>query len=166
MSNTAALQNGALLENEHVKVLLALLKENRVSNQDFMNVIGYVGAMERQLDTAVNELSSMRRELSDLRDQQSHPVRIALQKAIRALEGKIAETRARLEAVKANIIEGCKDVVAAFREKGAAALHGLASILHIRQGLQAICDGMDKNIQFDEQSMKKIAYISAEYHEA
>lgn len=104
MSNMAALQNGALLENEHVKELLALLKENRVSNQDFMNVIGYVGAMECQLDTAVNELSVMRRELLELRDQQSHPVRIALQKAIRALEGKIAEMRARLEAVKANII--------------------------------------------------------------
>ncbi len=166
MSNTATLQNTALLENEHVKELLALLKENRVSNQDFMNVIGYVGAMERQLDTAVSELSSMRRELSELREQQSHPVRKALQKAIHALEGKITETRERLEAVKADIIVGCKNAVAAFREKGVTALNGLASFLHIRQGLQAIRDGMDGNIQFDEQSIKKIADISAEYHEA
>ncbi|KPU45084.1 hypothetical protein OXPF_15620 [Oxobacter pfennigii] len=166
MSDTATLQSAALLENEHVKELLAILKENRVSNQDFMNVINYVGAMERQLDTAVNELIAMRRELSELRDQQSHPVRIAMQKAIRALEEKITETRARLESVKADIIEGCKNAVAAFREKGVEALHGLDSFLHIRQGLQAIRDGMDRNIQFDEQSMKKIAGISTEYHEA
>lgn len=166
MSDTATLQNTTLLENEHVKELLALLKENRVSNQDFMNVIGYVGAMERQLDTAVNELTAMRRELSELRDAQSHPLRIALQKTIRALEEKIAETRARLEAVKANITLGCKNAVAAFREKGVTALYGLASFLHIRQGLQTIRDGMDRNIQFDQQSMKKIADISAEYHEA
>lgn len=131
MSNAATLQNTALLGNEHVKELLALLKENRVSNQDFMNVIGYVGAMERQLDTAVNELSTMRRELSELREQQSHPMRKALQKAIRALEGKITETRERLEAVKADIIVGCKNAVAAFREKGIAALNGLSSFLHI-----------------------------------
>lgn len=166
MSDTATLQSGTLLENEHVKELLAILKENRVSNQDFMNVIGYVGAMERQLDTAVNELSAMRRELSELREQQSHPMRLALQKAIRALEEKIAETRERLETVKSNIIEGCKNAVAAFREKGVVALNGLASFLHIRQGLQAVRDGMKSNIQFDEQVMKKIADISTEYHEA
>lgn len=163
--NDTTTQSAPLLENEHVKELLAILKENSVSSKDFLDVIGYVGAMERQLDAAVGELSAMLRELADMREAQNHPVRTSLQKAIQALENKIAETRERLEAVKAGIIEGCKNAVAAFKEKGAAVLEGLASFFHIRQGLEKVQESMDRNIRYDEQSMKKIAAVSAEYHE-
>ncbi|MFZ5975110.1 hypothetical protein SAMN02745975_01531 [Geosporobacter subterraneus DSM 17957] len=163
--NDTTTQSAPLLENEHVKELLAILKENSVSAKDFLDVIGYVGAMERQLDAAVGELSAMRRELADMREEKNHPVRTSLQKAIQALENKITETRERLEAVKAGIIEGCKNAVAAFKEKGIAALDGLASLFHIRQGLEKVQESMDRNIRYDEQSMKKIAAVSAEYHE-
>ena len=165
MSDTAVTQSAPLLENEHVKELLAILKENSVSSKDLLDVIGYVGAMERQLDTAVGELSAMRRELADLREAQDHPVKTSLQKAIQALENKIAETRERLEELKSSIIEGCKNAVAAFKEKGIAALSGLASFFHIRQGLEMVQESMDRNICYDEQSMKKIAAVSTEYHE-
>ena len=162
--NDTTTQSAPLLENEHVKELLAILKENSVSSKDFLDVIGYVGAMERQLDAAVGELSAMRRELADMREEKNHPVRTSLQKAIQALENKITETRERLEAVKAGIVEGCKNAVAAFKEKGIAALDGLASYLHIRQGLEKVQESMDRNIHYDEQSMKKIAAVSTEYH--
>lgn len=165
MSNTTT-QSAPLLENEHVKELLAILKENSINSKDLLDVIGYVGAMERQLDAAVGELSAMRRELADMREEQDHPVRTALQKAIQALENKIVETKERLDAVKADIIEGCKNAVAAFKEKGIAALAGLASFFHLRQGLEKVQESMVQNIGYDEQSMKKIAAISTEYHEA
>nr|WP_312577785.1 DUF6674 family protein [Sedimentibacter sp.] len=116
MSDTTT-QSAPLLENEHVKELFAILKENSVSSKDLLDVIGYVGVMERQLDAAVGELSAMRQELADMREEQDHPVRTTLQKAIQALENKIAETKERLEAVKADIIEGCKNAVSAFKEK-------------------------------------------------
>jgi len=163
--NDTMSQSAPLLENEHVKELLAILKENSVSSKDLLDVIGYVGAMERQLDAAVGELSAMRRELADMREEQDHPVRTTLQKAIQALENKIAETKERLDAVKAEIIEGCKNAVAAFKEKGIAALNGLASFFHIRQGLEKVQESMERKIGYDEQSMKKIATISTEYHE-
>lgn len=165
MSNTA-IQSAPLLENEHVKELLAILKENSVSSKDLLDVIGYVGAMERQLDAAVGELSAMRQELADMREAQDHPLRSNLQKAIQTLENKITEARERLEALKDSIIEGCKNAVAAFKEKGIAALSNLASFFHIRQGLEKVQESMNQNIQQDEQAMKKIATVSAEYHEA
>lgn len=165
MSN-AAIQSAPLMENEHVKELLAILKENSITSKDLLDVIGYVGVMERQLDAAVGELSAMRQELADMREAQDHPLRNNLQKAIQALENKIAEARERLEALKDSIIEGCKNAVAAFKEKGIAALSGLASFFHIRQGLEKIQESMNRNIQQDEQAMKKIANVSAEYHEA
>lgn len=164
MSDTAT-QSTMLLENEHVKELLAILKENSVSPKDLMEVISYVGMMEHQLDAAVGELSAMRRELADMRESRDHPVRTAMQKTIQALENKIAETKERLEAVKADIIEGCKNAVSAFKEKGITALNGLASFFRIRTGLEAVRESMAQNIGYDEQSMKKIAAASAEFHE-
>jgi uncharacterized phage infection (PIP) family protein YhgE len=166
MGDATVTKSTPLLENEHVKELLAILKENSVSSKDLLDVIGYVGAMERQLDTAVGELSAMRQELADMREAQDHPLRTTLQKAIQSLENKIAETRERLEALKDSIIEGCKNAVAAFKEKGIAALSSLASFFHIRQGLEKVQESMDLNIHYDEQAMKKIAAVSAEYHEA
>ncbi len=51
-----------IMENEHVKEFLAILRENNApSTQDFLAVLGQVGAMERQLDAAVKELAAMRR---------------------------------------------------------------------------------------------------------
>lgn len=164
MSDTA-IQSAPLLENEHVKELLAILKENSVSSKDLLDVIGYVGVMERQLDAAVSELSAMRKELAGIREAQDHPVRITMQKAIQALEIKIAETKERLEAVKAEIIEGCKNAVAAFKEKGIEVLNGLASFFHIKKGLEAVRESMTQAIGYDEQSMNKISAASAEFHE-
>ena len=166
MSKKEVNQSGTLLENEHVKELLAILKENSVSPKDLLDVIGYVGAMERQLDAAVSDLLSMRKELSELQESKDHPIRVTLQKAINSLENKINETRERLEAVKADIIDGCKKAVAAFKEKGIAALDSLASFFKIRKGLEAVRDRMNQTIGYDEKAMKKIEAISTEYHEA
>ena len=53
-----------LLENEHVKELLAVLRENNSpSTKDFLAVLNQVGAIEKQLDAAVKELAAMRQEL-------------------------------------------------------------------------------------------------------
>jgi dsDNA-specific endonuclease/ATPase MutS2 len=71
-----------ILENEHVKELLAILRENNSpSTKDFLAVLHHVGAMEKQLDAAVKELAAMRQELRTAQEQ-NHPVKTALQKAV------------------------------------------------------------------------------------
>lgn len=75
-----------IMENEHVKEFLAILRENNTpSTQDFLAVLNQVGAMERQLDAAVKELAAMRRELNEAREQ-AHPVKTALQIAVKTLD--------------------------------------------------------------------------------
>jgi hypothetical protein len=47
--------NEPILENPHVRELLAILDANRVEAADLRAMLGYVHAMERQLDGAVAE---------------------------------------------------------------------------------------------------------------
>ena len=75
----------SLLENEHVKELLAILEANNAPDRkDFLAVLNQVGAMECQLDAALKELAAMRRELNDAQ-KQNHPVKTAMQKAVIAM---------------------------------------------------------------------------------
>jgi DNA repair exonuclease SbcCD ATPase subunit len=156
----------SLLENEHVKELLAILEANNAPDRkDFFTVLNQVGAMERQLDAAVKELSAMRRELNEAREL-AHPVKTALQNAVKTLEKNVAVLRGRLDAVKRNVIEGCKSAVDAFREKGISALHNVARFFKIRPLLEAMHNDLTENIRFDEAAISKIEAVSAEYHEA
>lgn len=138
-------QNTApLLENTHVKELLAIIRENNApSMQDFLAVLGQIGAMERQLDAAVRELAAMRRELNEAREQ-AHPVKTALKIAVETLDKNVAALRERLDAVKQRVIEGCKNAVAAFREKGISALDNIARFFKVRPVLESMRDDLNK----------------------
>jgi len=155
-----------LQENAQVKELLSILEENHVDAADLRGLIGYIGAMERQLETAVGELAAMRQELSGMREEQNHPARTALRGAALTLEGAVNDAREKLEAVKNSVIEGCKNAVAAFKEKGIGALNNLAGFFKIGDGLQSLRDSLDGGVQAAEKSIAKIEAVSAEYHEA
>lgn len=160
-STTATTTAPPLMDNEYVQALFSILQENRSNSDDIMAVVRHVSTMEQQLGAALGELAAMRREVNDLH----HPVKTAVQKAIHSLGEKIADAREKLATVRESIVEGCKNAVAAFKEKGVAALAGLASFFHIRQGLEGMDKSMDKAIRLDQKSIDKIAAVSAEYHE-
>lgn len=160
-------QNTApLLENAHVKELLTIMRENNApSMQDFLAVLGQIGAMERQLDAAVRELAAMRRELNEAREQ-AHPVKTALKIAVETLDKNVAVLRERLDAVKQRVIEGCKNAVAAFREKGISALDNIARFFKVRPVLESMRDDLSKSIRFSDATISNIELVSTEYHEA
>lgn len=156
----------SLLENEHVKGLLAILEANNSPDRkDFLAVLNQVGAMERQLDAAVKELAAMRRELNDAQ-KQNHPVKTAMQKAVIAMQGQVLDLRDKLSELKQTVIEGCKNAVDAFKEKGISALHNVVRFFKIRPLLEAMRNDLTENIRFDEAAISKIEAVSAEYHEA
>lgn len=155
-----------LLENEHVKELLAILEANNAPDRKcFLAVLNQVGAMDRQLDVAVKELAAMRRELNEAREL-AHPVKTALQNAVKTLEKNVAVLQGRLDTVKQNVIKGCKNAVDAFKEKGISALYNVARFFKIRPLLEAMRNDLTGNIRFDEAEISKIEAVSAEYHEA
>lgn len=155
-----------IMENEHVKELLAILRENNSpSAKDFLAVLNQVGAMERQLDAAVKELAAMRQELKTAQEQ-NHPVKTALQKAVITMQGQVLDLRERLTELKQNVIDGCKNAVAAFKEKGISALDNVAQFFKVRPILEAMRDNLNKSIQHDDKAIAKIEAISTEYHQA
>lgn len=155
-----------LLENEHVKELLSIMEANNAPDRkDLLAVLGQVGAMERQLDAAVKELAAMRRELNEAREQ-AHPVLTALQNAVKTMEKNVASLRERLDAVKQNVIEGCKNAVDAFREKGISALDNIARFFKVRPILESMRGSVTRSIALEDKTISTIEAVSAEYHQA
>jgi hypothetical protein len=155
-----------LMDNEYVNEFLKIMRDNGKDAGGFVAMLGYVSSMEKQLNTAVEELTSMRRELSGMREERDHPVRTALQNAANLLETTINETRTRLEALKAKIIDGCKTAVAAFKEKGAAALNGIAKFFRLKPVFESLQNNLQNGIKHDKAVIAKIEAIGTKYHTA
>ena len=112
-----------IAENEQVKELLALLKDNNTPGyEEFAKLIEHVTGMEQRLLEATEELKAVRQEMQGL---QNHSLKDALQKSCKAMEANISAMRHRLSELKGQIINGCRNILADFRERGAVALNGI-----------------------------------------
>jgi hypothetical protein len=153
-------------ENEHVQELLGILKSHKSPNLNaLLALLGQVTAMEKQLEAAVGQLEAMRRDLAEA-ERRNHPVRHALQKAVIAMQAQVLELRDRLGKLKQAVIDGCKNAVAAFKEKGITALDNLARFFKVRPMLEAIHTGANKAAQAADRAVSNIEAASAAYHEA
>lgn len=163
---TGIISETPLTENEQLKKLFAVMRDNKVNSDNLNAMVNYVASMERHLESAVNELVSMRRELADMREIQNHPIKTALQNAVKALESKINDARERLGEIKSGIIEGVKNALKAFNEKGPAALNNVMSFFHIKDGLKSMGELLDAGIKTDNRAIASIDSFSKHYHEA
>jgi len=159
-------KNTPLMENEYVKELLAVMKANNMPGvKDLLAVIGQVGVMEKQLDTMITELQGIRRELAEAQ-KHNHPIKTVLQGAVANTQGQILDLRDKLGELKDKIIEGCKNALSAFKEKGLSALRNIASFFKVRPLLESMRDNLDNGIKQNEATIAKIETMSADYHEA
>lgn len=164
MTQPVVVTEQPIAENEQVKALLALLKENNSAGyEDFTKLIESVTAMESRLSMAVGELEAMR---EDLQKMQDHSLKASLQKTSKALEANIASMQQKLSELKGKIVEGCKNILADFKERGTVALNGITQFLHLKPALEAIRQGAEKHQQASNRAMAKIDAFVSEYHEA
>ena len=155
-----------IMSDDNVIELLKIMRDNNAPTmRDFLNVLNQVGAMEKQLEAAVSELAAMRRELAEAQAN-NHPLKTTLQKAVIAMQSQVLELRDKLAALKDNVINGCKNAIDAFKDKGETALDGIARFFRIKPILESIRNGLEKNIAFDDKAIAKIEAVSTEYHEA
>lgn len=153
-----------LMEHPQVKELLSVMEQHHTdAMKDLLDVIGYVGEVEKQLDTAVKELAAMREQLADMKQG---PVKRTMQGAVRAMEGNVVTLRDRLEELKEKVIDGCKNLLAAFKEKGIQALSNAARFFKLRPALESMREGLNESIKADDRAIAKIGAVSTEYHEA
>ena len=125
-----------IVENPHVRELLSVMEKYHTdAMKDLLDVIGYVGEVEKQLDNAVQELAAMRKELADMRGQPA-PVQKTMRDATILMQDRVITLRENLAALKAAIVEGCKNLLSAFKEKGTQALHNTARFFKLRPALE------------------------------
>ena len=164
MTQTAPGMETPIAENEQVRALLALLKENdSPAYADFAMLIESVTMMEDRLAAAVEELLAMR---EDLQKMQDHSLKTSLQKTCKTLEGNIASMQGKLSELKRQIVDGCRHILADFKERGVAAINGITHFLHLKPALEAIRQGAQNHQQASNQAMEKIDAFVSEYHEA
>ncbi|MDR1467287.1 MAG: hypothetical protein LBI55_02545 [Oscillospiraceae bacterium] len=155
-----------IMENEYVIELLEILKAHKSpSINDFNAVLGHVAAMEKQLEAAVSELAAMRRDLAEA-EKHNHPIKNTMQKAVIAMQGQVLDLREKLAALKQSVIDGCKNALAAFKEKGISALDNIARFFKIKPILETIHTGADKAAQAADRAVANIEAASTRYHEA
>ena len=105
-----------LVENEYVKELLAVLKENpSPSGKDFAEMVAHVGELESRLAEAVEELKTMRQELQQV---QNRSLKAVLQKSCKSLENNISNMRQKLAELKDHIILNPRSITDPISRKG------------------------------------------------
>lgn len=161
-NNTSA----PLLENEHVKELVGLFREHNIDAKALTTMLGCVAAVEKQLEKTAGELTSMRRELSVLREERNHPIRTALLRSINSLETAFNNLRVKLETLKTAIINGCKSCVSAFKQQGLAALADVSRHFNLKAELRDWGKSLNGLIKANEKAAENIETIGKEYHSA
>jgi DNA-binding transcriptional MerR regulator len=166
MNDTSISASPPLAENEYVRELFSILQDNGRDATGLAALLGHVSEMEGFVKRAEDKIADMKSALAEMKEVQDHRVKTALQNAVKALEHKVAEVRERLSELKHNIAEGCKSAVQAFRDKGAAALSGIASFFGLKKGLQGWKNDIGGIMARDDRAIARIEAFSAEYHSA
>ncbi len=153
-----------IMEHPQVKELISVMEQHHTeSMKDLLDVIGYVDEVEKQLDGAVKELAAMRDQLADMKQG---PMKKTMQNAVITMQDQVLTLRDRLEALKNSVIEGCKNLLTAFKDKGVQALSNAARFFKLRPALESMRDGLSESIKADDRAIAKIEAVSVEYHEA
>jgi hypothetical protein len=155
-----------ITDHENVRELLNILQDNNIDAKDFTAMLASVAAIEKQLSSAAGELSAMRSELANMREERDHPLRAALQRVARSLSGIVNGLRAKLKAVKDGITGGCRRAVDAFKFGGVSALQNLVGFFEVKPALASLRDGLNKAIASAEDSIAGIESACEQYHSA
>lgn len=153
-------------ENPIVMELIQLLQDNKMDSQykDLTQLVTYVDTMEKQLSSVINELQGMKNQLDEITDIQ-HPLKNACMKMFNTLDANISEAKQKLSEVKNAIVDGAKNAITAFKEKGMASLNSVMNFFKVRNGLNALRNSVNKSITSAEKSIIKIDKMSHEIHE-
>jgi hypothetical protein len=156
----------SLLENEYVKELFSILKDNDRDASGLSALIGHVSEMENFVKRAEVKIADMKSQLNEMKEIQNHPVKTALQRAIKSLESTVAVMKERINELKDAIIDGAKNAVAAFKEKGISALDKLASFFHIKSIIKSFDKSAAETAKLCDISVTRINEFSNQYHDA
>jgi len=154
-----------LIDNTSVKEFTELLKINKLEAQyrDFTEMLGYVSEIESKLKSALGEVNKLEKRVNEMESRQFKNICV---KMVNNLKSTLREAQSKLNEIKTAIVEGVKQALTAFKEKGISALNAVMKFFKIKDGLSALRDSVDKSIVSANKSIDKIEQISTEIHAA
>ena len=139
-------------ENEQVKALIVLLMGNDpAGGRELEELAGQVASMERRLDAALEELGEMRQKIQEVQDRS---LKALLQKNCKALEGNVDAMRQRILELKGQVVEGCKNILKDFADRGAVALNGVSRFLRLGPALEAVQAAAERTVQSSDRAVQ------------
>ena len=159
-----AAQDVPVEENEQVKALVVLLMgKDPAGGRELEELAGQVASMERRLDAALEELGAIRQKIQEVQDRS---LKAVLQKNCKMLEGNVDVLRQRILELKGQVVEGCRNILKDFADRGAVALNGVSRFLHLKPALEAVQTAAEKVVQSSDRAVSRIDAFSTEFHEA
>ena len=155
-----------LIKNEYVIQLLSILQEhNKTAEQDIIALLDQVASMEKQLELAVQELTAIRQDFAAAK-KQNQSVKNALQKAVIVMQDQVTKLRNRMAELKQRVIDGCKNAISTFKEKGIIMIDNTAQFFKVVPILEAIQKNADRAAGLADKAATDLERIAAKYHEA
>lgn len=153
-----------ILDVKQVNDLISILNQNQSPMvNELLGAVRQISSLELQLKATTDELAELKKAIESTRNQPV-PVKRAMEKTYMIMQNNALHLRDLITNLKEKIINGCRNTLDAFREKGVSALNGVVKFLHIRPALKIIQDSLNNSIINQEKAINSIIRISEEYH--
>ena len=158
-------QHQTLEQNKDLREIISQLLDGGHDGQadSLMALMDYMTAMEQQYTAVTRELSEMRQQLETMENKE---LKSLVSKAIEAIQEKLYDVRARLDAVHDKIASWAKDTVTAIRDTGVLAADSVASTLHIKDALESVNNGLQGAIKQTNAALDRAETMSFELNAA
>lgn len=142
---------------------LKLLNENGRADQgwELSLMAWYLEGMEQQFDAVLQELQSVKAELSQITERQA-PSKPLLTKMVEALETRVERARDRLLAFRDKIMECAQDAADRFKDAGVSALDGAIAAMGVKKGLEHLQEGLQNSLSGVNDAIGKVEDIGHE----
>jgi hypothetical protein len=161
------MQSAKLMMNDPtIREFMSLLEQSDAKRSVFISLMSHIGQIEGQLFEAAKEVTALRVEVAEMREDAKHPLRKALTDAANRLESGMLAAHMQLDSIKAAVLDGAKNAVDTVRTSGIFALNGAMGFLGVKKKMEALRDHLDGCVRSADNSIGKIEKVSTEYHEA
>ena len=123
-----------------------------------------IETLEAYMQLCESAIKDMKLQLETIKEIQNSPLKDSLEKTVKVLQKNVDETKGVIATIKDAITNGCKDAVAAFKERGITALDKLTSFFNVKGHYEKIEAKADKAIASGEKAINRIESFSREYH--
>lgn len=142
-----------LLGNPDVKALLELLNtpEFQTQRQEYTALLNHVDSITQQYSTILTELNALKEQVGKLGNRKG-----TLSVMGERLDTFASDVGEKMKNLKDGVILFTKNALDTVKEKGLSALGSVFGVLHVKDGLQAMSNGLAKSVQALDKAVHRV----------